>query len=138
MFDSAKALTNVASVNIFDTIEGPVAVYALHAQSIYLRLWQSDLKERYIPAAGATLQVKFPRAYTVGSTRATTPAADQSVTIAASNPYSNDTSIWKVDLTSSQADLVVGGGIQITLTEGATTRTFFLKDFVKKVTNAGG
>jgi hypothetical protein len=131
VLDTAKILTNVASVNNFD--QGDSAfVRVSNPASIYLRLWQTDKAQRYIPAAGASLQVLFLRGTSVSAT-----PTSQTVQIVASAPYTDDRSIWKVDLTSTQVDQIVSGGMQLSLTESAVTTTYFVKDVIVKVPVTG-
>lgn len=131
MLDTAKILSNVASANLFDKVE-LAKLRASNAESIYFRLWQTDRDERYVPASGSTMQVKFLR----GSDVSATPT-NQTTTVAASNPFSGDTSIWKIDLTITQVDKIVSGGMQIVLVESAVTKTIFVSDVISKVNIAG-
>lgn len=66
---------------------------------------------RYIPASGATLSVRFPSV-----------DDDAEFSVSATQPDSEDGSIWKVDLSNSQVPR--SGNVWFTLTEGGVTRRF--------------
>lgn len=131
MLDTVKILTNVASANLFDRAES-VKLLSGNAASVYFQLYQSDRKERYVPASGSTVQVKFLRGNDVSAT-----PTNQTTTITASNPYAEDRSIWKCDLTIAQIDKVISGGMQVLLTESSVVKTLFVDSVILKVNSAG-
>jgi hypothetical protein len=94
-------------------------------KDVYLRLVDSDQRPltagfnppglRYIPATGATLTVEF-----------TNLDDAKVITRAASNPFSDDRSIWLVSVLAT--DGIEGTvSLKLTLTEGAEVRTIFVK-----------
>jgi hypothetical protein len=132
MFSTAQMLGNVANVNLYDVVS-EVKFYSANAVDIYFQLWQSDRSVRYIPNATATVAVTFLRANTIAQT-----PASQTLTLSASNPFATDTSIWKVSLTAAQVAQIVGGGLQITLTEpGPVTTTIFVPMVLAKLPVTG-
>jgi len=152
VLDSVKILTNVCGINLFDQSDVPAVVRQDMANDLYFRLWQSDRKERFVPAYGATLTITFPRSYSVGSSSSTAPAADQSFVVSASSPFVDtitsspngdtvivpqDRSLWKVSLTQQQSNLVAGGGVLMTLTEGAKVTKIFLPSVIQKLPSSG-
>jgi hypothetical protein len=119
MLLQARMLQDVANVNCFrpvDTVsftEGDVA-------SFYFVLIDSSLDKdlrpagrRFMPAVGATLQVVL---HNINDAK--------TVTRYATNPFPTDTSIWKIDMLST--DSIKGSvGMKLILTQGtAVTRGF--------------
>ncbi len=137
MLNAIKILTNVASVNSF-TVADSAQLYSGNTVNLFIfRLWQGDVADRYVPASGATMSVKFPRSNSLGSAFAANPGTDQSQTLAATNPYAGDTSIWQISLTSTQTGLIASGGVIVNLVEGSNTTSFYVKDVVVKVMAQG-
>jgi hypothetical protein len=139
MLDSAKMLQNVSNVNTFDTVPTVTVLGGSDTVNIYLRLFQSDRKERYVPETGSTLTVTFPRALTVNAEASPGPTS-QDVTKSATTPFTTDTSIWLVTLNGTAApdevDTVTSGGFIVTLTEPtAGIITFFVKNAIVKKVN---
>ena len=80
--------------------------------SLYFQLVDQDREDiRYIPAAGATVQVKFPNL-----------DDDQVITLNASFPFADDRSILRVDLAADQVP--ASGAVKFTLTEGGVTKSW--------------
>jgi hypothetical protein len=131
MLDTAKLLTNVGSVNLYDVVD-QVSLRQGNPDSVYLRLWQSDKDDRYIPATGASLTVNFLRSNSVGQT-----PVNQTVSVPATNPYADDRSIWRVDLTNLQVNSIISGRIQFLLVENAVGKLFFVKEAIIKVPISG-
>lgn len=124
MLLSARFLNDVANVNSFE--------YALVAEftegdpaSVYFQLIDASLDKaidgfvpsgrRYVPAAGATLQV-------------TVESIDDAKEIVrlATQPFASDGSIWKVDFLAT--DKIRGtANMRLRLTEGAVVRTGLVK-----------
>jgi hypothetical protein len=135
---SAKMLKNVSNVNHF---EYSTPAYASEGSSndIYFQLVDMDkptipakdtsaLPEyplRYMPAAGATVNVIFDALLD-----------DIQFEVAASNPFPQDTSIWKVSLTSSQ--LPRSGNFIFELTEGSNTKTVVVMNGLSVALNEVG
>ena len=120
---SARLLTDVGSVNDFDFITSIEAGVG-DAFDVYLQLIDKQKHPaskgfnpgglRYIPAAGATMSVRFDNLN----------AAKQFSRVA-TQPFATDTSIWRCSVLSS--DPLTGTiSITITLTEGAVIRSFHI------------
>lgn len=117
MLLSARPLINVSGVNDFE-ISDTVSFTQGDALYVYFQLIDQNKDRtiqgfkpsgrRYVPASGSTLSVVIP---SVDSTRI--------ITKTATNPYSSDTSIWRIQITASDA-LVGTYSLKLTLTEGAT------------------
>lgn len=119
MLLSARPLENVVNVNAYEVVDH-VSFSEGDAVSLYLQLVDlaKDRPEqgfvpagrRYMPAAGATLQVTLDH---LNDARVITKVAVQ--------PFSQDASIWRVDVMST--DIVRGTvTIKIALTENGTIR----------------
>ena len=116
MILSARPLIDVASVNIYR----PAPVWQFTENdpvSLYFQLVDTALDtetegftpagRRYIPATGATMSVTLDSIDMI-----------KSLTRSATNPYSDDRSIWLLQLLAT--DLVRGSiGMTLTLTEGS-------------------
>ena len=78
---------------------------------------------RYIPSAGATVQVeiaRFPEVFaSISNVRSIN---DYSVRQAATNPFPLDTSIWSTPLSAVQTSTMMSSNIRVTLTEGANVK----------------
>lgn len=119
MLLSARMLQNVCDANTFDYVtevrfteeDGP----AVYFQLIDKQKDRADqgcfpAGRRYAPAAGATLSVVIDNL-----------DDDIKITRAATQPYSNDPSIWRVQLLST--DPIRGtANLRLTLTEGSVIR----------------
>lgn len=128
MFDSVQILSNVISVNLFDIIETANIREGSYPVPFYVRLWQSDRKVRYVPAAGATIQIEFMRSDVVGEHN-----TSQTVTKTLLQPFAlTDTSIWFVELTESDVSKIVTGGFRVTLIEGGQKTVLYSKMSVVK------
>jgi hypothetical protein len=131
MLDSIQLLTNVVDVNTFD-ISSAISIHAgSYPVRFIIRLYQSDKKDRYIPASGAILKVEFLRMDTI----AYTPTG-QTVFKYLSQPFANDPSIWSVDLTQADVSKIISGGVRVTLTEGTTIKVIFAKSTIMKYPNS--
>jgi hypothetical protein len=113
MLLSARPMLDVSDVNHFDYTTQAEAVEACDFD-VYIQLidgavgrYYNPRGRRYIPAALATLQVTLQ-----------TIDSSMTVTRAATQPFPEDLSIWKLSLLA--ADGLVGTfGLQLQLTEGA-------------------
>jgi hypothetical protein len=88
---------------------------------------------RYVPAAGSSVQLKFPRALSVAASPAN---QDVLVTLSVADP--RDCSIYAVSLTSAQVDSIVGGGVKLIITSNGNTKTYPVDDFVRRRSNIPG
>lgn len=124
MILSVRFLKDVASVNSYE-LDDVASFTEGDVVSVYFQLVDSSLDKsiqgfnpsgrRYIPASGATLQCVVTN-------------IDDSVKVTrfASNPFANDTSIWKLDFFAT--DKIRGtGNLQLTLTEGAASTRGLVK-----------
>jgi hypothetical protein len=135
MLDSVKLLTNVVSANLFDVVPD-LKIYQGNTVTIfYIRLWQSDRNERFIPISDAVVTVDFMRSNTV----AETPVA-QTVTKTLTKSYPTvDRSIWQCDLTASDVAAITTGGFRVKVTQGTTTpfdTYIYSKMSLRKVPNS--
>jgi hypothetical protein len=112
MLLTARILINVASVNVYTHAD--VAEFTEgDGPAIYLQLVDASVDKdkrpagrRYVPAAGATLQVVVHNI-----------DASKSVTRFATQPYAQDPSIWMLQLQAT--DPIKGtASLKLTLTEG--------------------
>jgi len=123
LLDLIKILSNVVDVNNFDSID-TLHIYAgSYPVKFYLRLWQSDRGMRYMPDSNVNVKVEFMRSDTVGQTNTT-----QTITKYLTQPFSEDPSIFYVDLAEDDVSKITTGGFRITVTEGsgATEKTTVL------------
>ncbi len=118
MLDSIKILSNVIDVNHFDIISSLNIYEGSYPVPFYLRLWQSDRDIRYIPDSVVTLKVEFMRSDTVGTTNTT-----QTITKYLTQPFSDDPSIFYVDLEKDDVSAITTGGFRITVIEGSGAST---------------
>lgn len=89
--------------------------------SLMFQLFDADTGIRYIPAAGATLQVQIPRYLEYIPTIQDEPTpTDYSVNQAAAQPFPGDLSIWSTPLTASQTAKMTSQNAKFVLTEGST------------------
>ncbi len=115
MYLTAIPLKRVASVNSFETSTqwlvrqgNPATIYFQLADGEQL---QTDGKPlRYMPDAGATVSVTF-----------SSIVSSYSITKTATQPFSQDTSIWSISINAT--DNLASGNFVFTLTEGSTVRT---------------
>lgn len=114
---SAKVILNYANINNFD-YGNQWTIRAGDPNTLYFQIVDLDKVDpatktplRYIPAAGATLQVKF------GS-------IDNSnvLVINATQVNASDGSIWSIPILSTQVP--AGGNVTMSLTEGSAIRSF--------------
>jgi len=134
MLLSARFLNDVANVNSFEYAQVGQFTEG-EASSVYFQLIDASVDgalkgfspagRRYIPATGATLSVVVN-------------SIDDSVKItrAATNPFPDDRSIWKLDFLST--DKITGtASLQLTLTEGAVIRKGLVKNGLRIASDTG-
>lgn len=134
MLLSARFLNDVANVNSFEYAQ--VGQFTRgEAASVYFQLIDASLDgalrgfepsgRRYIPATGATLSV------VVNSID-----DGKKITRFATNPFPNDTSIWKLDFLPT--DKIDGTAtMQLTLTEGSVVRKGLVKNGLRIASDTG-
>lgn len=136
---NAKIIKNVSNVNHWEYADSAYLqegqINDFYFQLVDLEKIHSNEKSKALP--------DFPLRYipqgTVVSVSVTFPDLnpDSQFVIAASQPFVDDKSIFKVTLGSTQ--LPNSGAIQIALTEDGNTRTFLLKNAIKvEAQNPGG
>lgn len=88
--------------------------------SLMFQLFDADTGVRYVPAAGATVQVQVPRYLEyVPTLQGDASAVDYSVNQPATQPFSGDSSIWSTPLTSTQTAKMTSQNAKFVLTEGS-------------------
>ena len=126
---NAKILKNVADVNNWQ-YANQASIQEGQVNEIYLQLVDYDKVPgsdkstalpdsplRYMPQAGATLTASFP---SIDSA--------QEFEVIASQPFANDTSIWKISLLSTQ--LPKSGNFKLKLTEGGADKQILVKNAI--------
>jgi len=128
---SAKILTNVASVNQWNYCQ-EAQLFEGQANEFYLQL--VDLSKN-IDIGSAIGEISdHPIRYIPQGTRVSLKASFSSVDdteefeINATQPFSDDGSIWKIQIPSTQ--LPKSGNFQITLTEDGISKTVNLKSAI--------
>lgn len=134
MLLSARFLNDVANVNSFEYAQVGQFTQG-EATSVYFQLIDASLDSalkgfdpagrRYIPATGATLSV------VVNSIDDA-----KKITRAATNPFPDDRSIWKLDFLAT--DTISGTAtLQLTLTEGLVIRKGLVKNGLRIASQTG-
>lgn len=127
---TAKILKNVSSVNHWD-YANQAYIFEGQINEMYFQIVDLDKTPlidksvafpefplRYMPTGAAvSLSVTFP-----ALRNDPTDAGAEEIVVAASQPFPQDPSIWKLTLSSSQTPKT--GNIQITLTEDGAEKTF--------------
>lgn len=113
---SVKALKNVDSVNAFQ-YSNQMEAFQGQPNDLYFQLFDEHRGIRYIPAAGSSLTVKFDNVN-----------SEQIINKTASNPFSQDGSIFKVSLTSVEE--IGSGGLSFILTENGVNKPFHVNQIV--------
>jgi hypothetical protein len=135
---SAKILKSVANVNHFGYADQATIVEG-SSNEFYLQLVDLDKLTygkdsealpdhplRYMPAAGAALVATFSSLF-----------EDEGFQINASQPFTDDKSIWKVELTDEQ--LPKTGNLILTLTENGNSRRFVVRFAIRvELNDVGG
>lgn len=126
---TAKPLDYV-DVNHF-TIVDRLELIQGNSAICYVQLFDGD--NRYVPQAGSTIQIKFPRAMSVAATPAN---QDVVVTLSVADP--RDTSVYSMSLSSAQVDSIVSGGVKLIIISGGNTKTYPVDNFVRRRSNSPG
>jgi len=128
MFLDGSMLVNVQSVNSFQRAN-QVSVRSGNPGTLYLQLTDGDQTDangislRYMPNAGATMTI------TVDNISGTNNLINR----VASQPFTQDPSIWSVSILST--DVLRNGNLLGTLTEGSTVRTFVIENALSVQSN---
>lgn len=101
----AKLLNSEASLNNFFELD---AIEYVPGENLTLavRLFDSQRQIRYIPPLAATLEFKF---------LTTVAGVDTELDIAGTVINADDRSMWSVELTPAQTELLSSGNVQLTL-----------------------
>lgn len=123
---SAKILKNVSNINHFNyadqatIVEGSSNEFHLQLVDLDKLTYDKDSVAlpdhplRYIPATGATLVATFSSLF-----------EDEEFSVSATQPFTDDKSIWKVGLTDEQ--LPKTGNLILTLTENGNSKKFVVR-----------
>lgn len=118
MLDNVPTLNNLKYINQLSVTQG-------ESVDLYFQLIDRDTKDqknqwgnRYMPASGATLQVIIK---SVNDANTLTKSASMAFP-------SDDRSIWKVTLSTTETANMAGINLQATLTEGANVKIAFEKN----------
>lgn len=134
---SAKILKNVANVNSFQydeqayLSEGSTNEFYFQLVDLGRLTYGKDSQEfpdhplRYMPQAGATVSAEFDSL-----------EDDEKFSVNATQPFANDTSIWKISLLPTQ--LPRSGNFSITLTEGSSVQKATIKQAISTTLNDVG
>jgi hypothetical protein len=117
------------SVNSFEVVERIELVQG-NGGTYYVQLFQGS--SRYLPAAGATVQLLFPRAKSVAAT-----PANQDTTVSCT-AIAQDASLYSFVLSSAQVDKIVSDGAKLLITESGVTKTWPVDHLVRRRSNAPG
>ena len=92
-----------------------------------------DAPVRYLPLAGSTVQIVFPRSPSIQAT-----PANQDVSVTGVMVDTRDASIYKFVLTASQVSILTSEGVRLSITESGVTSVFLVNSFVTKRLNIPG
>lgn len=127
---SAKSLKNVENLNTFQYTNQWIVRQDGNSgeeQSLYFQLVDLDKDGiRYMPEVGAVVVVTFPD-------------LDQTVQAVktAVNPFAEDRSIFRIDLTV--LDIIASGNVKFQITEGSKVKKFSVTNMVTvELLNTGG
>lgn len=115
MFLTAKILKNVQNVNAY-SLTSQWTMRQGNPATVYFQLADNEQPDakgeplRYMPAAGATVSATF-----------SSITAANVVNKIATQPFSQDPSIWSISINST--DKIAEGNFTFLLTEGSTVRT---------------
>lgn len=136
---NAKILKNVANVNQW---EYATEAYVQEGQTNEIYLQLVDLDKTHLGEKSKALP-DFPLRYmpqgAVNAIDVTFPNIDstEEITVSATQPFSDDKSIWKVTLSSAQVPN--SGNIIVKLTEDGVEKSFVVRSAVRvEMLNVGG
>jgi hypothetical protein len=110
----------------FLTVEQNVRVVEAQTRTV-------DVQVRYIPQAGSSIQISFPRTLSVAAV-----PVSQDVIVMLIPVDSRDASLYRFDISSAQSNLIVSGGVKLLLTEGGVQKVYPIDNFVIRRSNAPG
>jgi hypothetical protein len=128
-----RILNSDATLNNHYELER-LSIYKGETATLVVQLWDEEKGIRYIPAAGATLYVeisRFPEYF--GDVNNTRTTRDYSVRQNATQPFSDDKSIWSLPLPASATANMTSSAVRFTLTEGASVRIATVQQAIEAV-----
>lgn len=84
-------------------------------------------ERRYIPASGATVQIKFMRARAASSTAKAVTLTKSAI------PKPEDRSMFDVSLTAQDTETIISGGVHVVVTESGSSNNFNVPYLIRKV-----
>lgn len=117
-------------INHFSVVER-LDVIQGNSGAHYVQLF--DDSQRYIPPAGSTLQIVFPRTMTIAAT-----PANQDVTVPLTLASVSDGSVYSFNLSAAQTDVIISEGVKLLITQGASTKTYPVDHLVRRRSSAPG
>lgn len=137
---SAKIMKNIVDINHWQHANQAIIVEG-QANSIYIQLVDLDWSTKASPEQSAAFN-QYPIRYISQATTITVEMQflniddAQEFSVSASQPFPDDKSIWKVDLTSDQ--IPAAGNMIINVTEDSVVKSFVVKQAIKtELLNAG-
>lgn len=128
---SAKPLKNVTNINSWK-LSNQWFIGEGQANSLYLQLVDLEVETALNPSNGAfpNMPIRYISGATVITLKAEFDSVDDAevISITASQPFANDKSIWKLDLSSSQNP--GNGNVKITLTEDSVDKSFIMMNVI--------
>lgn len=128
---SAKPLKNVANINSWK-YSNQWFVAEGQPNSLYLQVvdLENDISLKQANGAFPDMPIRYISSATVLSVEVQFDSVDDAeiLTIAATQPFLNDKSIWKVDLSSTQ--IPSNGNVKVTITEDGINRSFIMMNIV--------
>lgn len=124
-----KALKFI-DINHFHTTER-LDVIQGNSGAHYVQLFDDD--QRYIPPAGSTLQILFPRSMTIAAT-----PTNQDVAVPLTLASASDGSVYTFNLSAAQTDVIISEGVKLLITQGASTKTYPVDHLVRRRSSAPG
>jgi len=111
IIDSASTLNSLKYLNQLSIETGETAVVRFQLVDLDTARQQNLLGDRYMPAAGATVEAVIQSVDSAGT-----------VTKSATQPFPLDPSIWEFSLTSAETEALGGTNLRITLTGGSSIK----------------
>jgi hypothetical protein len=130
-----KPIKNYCNVNNWDYSER-IVINAGQPQVVHFQIWNEDHTKPLFLSSGSTVSVFFPRIPKLSQANSgpsQTIVTPQDVTISASQPSSVDSSVWSLNIQSSQSDLIAGGGFKLTIVESGVSKSYMIYNIIEKV-----
>lgn len=102
---------------------------------LVIQLMDADRGIRYIPEAGATVEIQIPRSVSVlADANSQRTYADNSIVRPAVTPFAEDRSIWKIPLAESDTSKLVSTSIRVVVTEASGKKICVLNQAIQVLT----